>query len=154
MCHVTKLRVITRYFPNGLTKPPLGLQIVSSTHKANHSTVSCSRAFPEVHSSLKPLPFLLNISLNDTQGLKKCKVVTTQAKKACREIESTAPTFLNLDTTWWWVVCFKIQPLYPLGIPQFPLNRKLGGPQSWSERSGEAWVYSPAGISAPDRSSL
>jgi len=55
MCHyVTKLRVITRYFPNGLTKPPLGLQIVSSTHEDNHSTVSFSRTFPEVHTSFKP----------------------------------------------------------------------------------------------------
>jgi hypothetical protein len=36
------------------------------------------------------------------------------------------------------VVSFRIRPLYPKGkIPSYPLERRLGGPQNCSGRSGE-----------------
>jgi hypothetical protein len=46
-------------------------------------------------------------------------------------------TILDLSTVWKWVVSFTLRPLYPQGkIPHYPLNRRLGGPQS---RSGHCW---------------
>jgi hypothetical protein len=42
-------------------------------------------------------------------------------------------TSLNLDTRWSWVVTFTPRPLYPRGnCPRYPLDRRLGGPQSLS----------------------
>jgi hypothetical protein len=47
-------------------------------------------------------------------------------------------TFLHLGTRWGWVVSFTPLPLYPRGkSPRYPLDRKLGGPQSRSGRCGE-----------------
>jgi hypothetical protein len=46
-------------------------------------------------------------------------------------------TILDLDTRWRWGDSFAPQPLYPWGeSPQYPLNRRLGGPQSWSRCYG------------------
>ena len=47
------------------------------------------------------------------------------------------PLIPNLCTRWKWVVNFMPQLLYPQGKePQYPLNKRLGGPQSWS---GHFW---------------
>jgi hypothetical protein len=44
-------------------------------------------------------------------------------------------TILDLSTKWRWVVSFTPRPLYPRGNrPQYPLNRRLGEPQSRSGR--------------------
>jgi hypothetical protein len=44
----------------------------------------------------------------------------------------------DLDTIWRWVVSFTPWPLYPQGkSPLYPLDRKLGGPQSRSGRGDE-----------------
>jgi hypothetical protein len=49
-----------------------------------------------------------------------------------------APRILDLGTRWRWVVSFTPRPLYPQGkSPRYPLDRRLGGPQSRSGRSGE-----------------
>jgi hypothetical protein len=48
-----------------------------------------------------------------------------------------APHILDLGTRWVWVVRFTPQPLYSQGkSPCYPLDRRLGGPQSRSE-----WRY-------------
>jgi len=48
------------------------------------------------------------------------------------------PRILNLGTRWRWVVCFTPRPSYPRRkIGRYPLDRKLGGPQSRSGRGGE-----------------
>jgi hypothetical protein len=48
------------------------------------------------------------------------------------------PRILDLGTRWRWVVNFTPRPLYPWGrSPWYPLDRRLGGPQSLSERGGE-----------------
>jgi hypothetical protein len=48
------------------------------------------------------------------------------------------PHFLDLGTSWRWVVNFTPRPLHPRGkSPRYPLNRRLGGPQSRSGRFGE-----------------
>jgi hypothetical protein len=40
---------------------------------------------------------------------------------------------LNLGTRWRWLVSFMPLPLYPWGYNhQYPMDRKSGGPQSWS----------------------
>jgi hypothetical protein len=47
-------------------------------------------------------------------------------------------TFLDLCTRWGWVTNITPLPLYVLGkSPQYPLIRRLGGPQSRSGRCGE-----------------
>jgi hypothetical protein len=49
-----------------------------------------------------------------------------------------APRILDLGTRWRWVVSFTHRPLYLQGkIPWYPLDRRLGGPQSRSGRGGE-----------------
>jgi hypothetical protein len=49
-----------------------------------------------------------------------------------------APRILDLGTRWRWVVSFTTQPLCPQGKrPWYPLDRRLGGPQSRSGRGGE-----------------
>jgi hypothetical protein len=52
-----------------------------------------------------------------------------------------------------WVVSFTPRPLYPLGkIPWYPLDRRLGGPQSRSGRRGEEEIFDPTRTRAPARS--
>jgi hypothetical protein len=47
-------------------------------------------------------------------------------------------SFFDLGTRWRWVVSFTPLPLYPQGkSPWYPLDRRLGGPQSRSGRWGE-----------------
>jgi hypothetical protein len=49
-----------------------------------------------------------------------------------------APRILCLGTIWKWVVSFTPRPLYSHGkSPWYPLDRRLGGPQSSSWRGGE-----------------
>jgi hypothetical protein len=66
------------------------------------------------------------------------------------------PNFLDLGTSWRWVVSFTLRSLYPMGkSPRYPLNRRLGGPQSRSGRHGEVKILDPTGtrIPAPQSSS-
>jgi len=49
-----------------------------------------------------------------------------------------APHILDVGTTWRWVVSFTPRPLYTQGkSPRYPLDRRLGGPQSRSGHGGE-----------------
>jgi hypothetical protein len=59
-----------------------------------------------------------------------------------------APRILDLGTRWRWVVSFTSRPLYHKGKnPWYPLDRRLGGPQSRSGRGGEEKNSQPlAGI--------
>jgi hypothetical protein len=61
---------------------------------------------------------------------------------------SIAPHIPDLGTRWKWVVSFTTRPLYPQGkSPRYPLDRRLGGPQSRSGRGGEKKnSQSPSGI--------
>jgi hypothetical protein len=44
---------------------------------------------------------------------------------------------LDLGTSWRWMVSFTPRPLYPLeNCPRYPLDRRLGVPQSRSGRCG------------------
>jgi hypothetical protein len=48
------------------------------------------------------------------------------------------PYFLKLSTSWRWVVSFTPRPLYLRGrSPRYPLDKRLGGPQSRSGRRGD-----------------
>jgi hypothetical protein len=54
------------------------------------------------------------------------------------------PHFLHLGTSWRWVVNFTHRPLYPRRkSPRYPLERRFGGPQSRSGRSGEEKILDP-----------
>jgi hypothetical protein len=47
-----------------------------------------------------------------------------------------APRYEGILGEWWY--SFTPRPLYPQGKnPWYPLDRRLGGPQSWSGRGGE-----------------
>jgi hypothetical protein len=48
------------------------------------------------------------------------------------------PRILDLGTRWRWLVSFRPRPPYPQRkSPYYPLNRRLGGPQSRSGHSGK-----------------
>jgi hypothetical protein len=60
------------------------------------------------------------------------------------------PHFLDLGTSWRWVVSFTPRPLYPWGkSPRYPLDRRLGVPQSRSGRRGEEEILDPTGTRTP-----
>jgi hypothetical protein len=55
-------------------------------------------------------------------------------------------TFLDLSTRCSWVVGFKPRPFHPRGkSPRYPLDLRLGGPQSRSGRRGKEKNRFPAG---------
>jgi hypothetical protein len=57
---------------------------------------------------------------------------------------------IDLGTRWRWVVSYTPWPLYPQGkSPWYPFDRRLGGPQSRSGRSGEEKNYQPPPESNP-----
>lgn len=62
---------------------------------------------------------------------KKSEVVPVHVVKACGGCRSVNPLIFLMATRWRWVISAMPSPLYPLGkIPQYPLNGRLGGPQS------------------------
>jgi hypothetical protein len=67
------------------------------------------------------------------------------AKKAYWGSEGIAPRNLDFGVRWRWLVNFTPLLLYPQGkSPWYPLNRRLGGPQSRSGRGGEEEKKLPA----------
>jgi hypothetical protein len=51
-----------------------------------------------------------------------------------------APSILDIGTRWRWMVSFMSRSLYPQGKSLwYPLDRRLGGPQSRSRRGGHCW---------------
>jgi hypothetical protein len=61
------------------------------------------------------------------------------------------PRFLGLGTSWRWVVSFTPLPLYLRGkSPRYPLDRRLGGPQSRYGRRGEEKILDPTGTRTPN----
>jgi hypothetical protein len=68
--------------------------------------------------------------------------------KTRRGVEVYLYAFFELEARWRWVASFTPRPLYPQGnSPPFPLDRRLGGPQSRSGRGGqEKSSHSPPGI--------
>jgi hypothetical protein len=73
------------------------------------------------------------------------------AMEASRRSGGIAPRILDLGTTWRWVVSFTPRLLYLQGeIPWYPLDRRLGGPQSRSGRGGEETNSQPlSGLEPP-----
>jgi hypothetical protein len=58
--------------------------------------------------------------------------------------------FLDLGTSWKWMVSFTPRPLYPRGkSPRYPLDRRLGGPQSQSGRYEEVKIIPPTRTRTP-----
>jgi hypothetical protein len=61
------------------------------------------------------------------------------------------PHFLDLGTSWRWVVSFTPLPLYSQGkSPRYPLDRRLSEPQSRSGRFGEEKILDPTGTRTPN----
>jgi hypothetical protein len=66
------------------------------------------------------------------------------------ESDCIDPRFLDLGTSWRWGVSFTPRPLYPRRkSPRYPLDRRLGGPQSRSGRRGEDKILVPTGTRTP-----
>jgi hypothetical protein len=62
--------------------------------------------------------------------------------------------FLDLYTSWRWVVRLTPRPLYPRGKTlRYPLDRRLSVPQSRSGRLGEEKILDPSGTRTPTRRS-
>jgi hypothetical protein len=60
------------------------------------------------------------------------------------------PRFLDLGTSWRWVVSFTLRSLYHRGkSPRYPLDRMLGGSQSRSGRRGEEKILDSTGTRTP-----
>jgi hypothetical protein len=60
------------------------------------------------------------------------------------------PHFLDLGSRWRWVVSITSRPLfYRLKNPRYPLDTRLGGPQSRCGRHGEEKILDPTGIRTP-----
>jgi hypothetical protein len=53
-------------------------------------------------------------------------------------------TFLDLGTSWRWVVNFTLRPLYPRG--GYPLDRKLGGPRAGLDDVEKRKCLTPPGL--------
>jgi hypothetical protein len=65
----------------------------------------------------------------------------------CRS-ECIDPHFLDLATSWRWVVNFTPRPLYPRGkSPRYTLDRRLGGPRSGL--FGEEKILEPSETQTP-----
>jgi hypothetical protein len=61
-------------------------------------------------------------------------------------------TILDLRVRWMWMLSYTSWPIYPPGKKRrYPLDRRLGGPQSWSGRRGEVKISFPFRESIPGR---
>jgi hypothetical protein len=83
-----------------------------------------------------------------------CKVVPVLATAPRYEdvwgCGGIAAHILNFGTRWRWVASFTPRPLYSRGkSPWYPLNRRLGGPQSWAGCGGEETFSARAGNRTP-----
>jgi hypothetical protein len=60
------------------------------------------------------------------------------------------PHFLDLGTSWRWVVSLTPRPLYPRGKNhRYPLDKRLGGTQCQSERHGDVKILTLTGNRTP-----
>jgi hypothetical protein len=79
-----------------------------------------------------------------------CLINQALRNKDVRGSECIDPSFLDLCTSWSWVVSFKIRPIYSQEkSPRYTLNR-LGGPRSRSGRRGEMKILAPTGTPISD----
>jgi hypothetical protein len=110
------------------------LLVIVWSHSAANST--------ECHMKMTAISHML-IAF-DGKVKVKCKVVTVLFLNWAPRHEGVlgsvgiAPRIHDLGTRWSWVVSFTPQPLYLQGkSPWYPLDRRLGGPQSRSGRGGD-----------------
>jgi hypothetical protein len=80
-------------------------------------------------------------------GLWRNRIMSTMSYRRIEGVEAS-PRILDLGTRWRWVVSFTPRPLYPKGrSSRYPLDRRMGGPQS---RSGREKFPAPTGTRTPD----
>jgi hypothetical protein len=109
---------------------------VIQTGKLIHGT---SRAVTQSkqhrYTTTTRLPFLLKVKLS------LCLTNQTLRHEGVWGSGCIDPHFLDLGTSWRWVVSFTPRPLYP----RYPLDRMLGEPWSRSGRRGEEQILAPTG---------
>jgi hypothetical protein len=77
-------------------------------------------------------------------------LIKHHAMKVYLRSRGIAPHILKLGTRWRWVVSITPRPLYSQGKSLwYPVDRRLGRPQSWSGRGGEQKIPAPAGNRIP-----
>jgi hypothetical protein len=77
------------------------------------------------------------------------EVIPAKTIKAYGGCKSISPLILNPSTRWRWVINFTPRPFKKKQLP-YPLNGRLGGPQSWSGRF-EKESLAPLRIQTPYR---
>jgi hypothetical protein len=128
------------------------MQIVTLVPSLRHSTTSCHYWYQNILAALQNDIATLNIiyhllKLKATVKLSLCAINYALNHEGVRRSGCIDPHFLALGSSWRWVVSFTLRVLYPWGkSPRYPLDRRLGGPQSLSER-GENFY--PTGTRTP-----
>jgi hypothetical protein len=86
-----------------------------------HSTVA-------LHTHISPRGWTIGLLVTAVQRRSLNPMTRTTSAMPCSHmgIEDMAPCNLNLGTRWRWAVSF----LAPRNKPQYPLNRRLGGPRA------------------------
>jgi hypothetical protein len=122
--------------------------------KMTHSCLGNITAGRLCNPNNNELKYLVHKGINSETGIFKANsrfVSVHNAMEVYWGNEGIAPRILDLRTRWRWVVNFTPQLLYPQGkSPWYPLDRRLGGPQSRFGRCGEERNSQPLpGLEAP-----
>jgi hypothetical protein len=122
------------------------LILTSSVGTVNYPIVKLLKY--DVHNSMNIKIWLVC----ESRQCAKIKVKLSLCLTPWRRMGSgcVGPHFLDLGTSWRRVVSFTPLPLYPRGkSPRYPLDRRLGGPQSRSGRFGKEKILDPTVIRTP-----
>jgi len=87
----------------------------------------------------------LSLCFTRYHAMKTCLLNLSPRHEGALGRGGLAPRIRNIGTRWRWMVSFPFRQHYPQGkIPQYALDRRLGGPQSRSEWGGKQKI-SPRG---------
>jgi hypothetical protein len=126
------------WFPEGFHSLRHRIQIGSRDHQASYAMNILVSLFPDVKRPERETDHPLSSSKVKVKVKLSLCLTKHHAMKTYWGSGGIAPRILDLGTRWRWVVSFTPQPLYPRGkSPWYPLDRRLGGPQSRSGRGGE-----------------
>jgi hypothetical protein len=92
-----------------------------------------------------PAHFIIHVNSKKFNVRYRCNLLNKLSTMPWRRMDD--PRFLDLGTSWRWVVSFTPRLLYPQWkSPQYPLHRRLCGPQSRSGWHGEVKSLAPTRI--------
>jgi hypothetical protein len=98
----------------------------------------------DVSQTYWPDPYFIKVKLS------LCLTNEALRREGVCECVYIGPYFLDLGTSWKWLVSFTPRPLYTRGkSPRYPLDRRLGEPQNRSGRRREEKIFDPTGTRTP-----